>query len=89
MNNKNTFKMISDPGHAWLEVPLDLLKTLGIDRHITTCSYLNNGLAYLEEDLDFGSFIAACRRECITVTIKEVYQERTPIRGYRRYPGRD
>ena len=81
--------MISDPGHAWLEVPVDLLKTLGIERKITEISYINGDVAYLEEDADFTTFMDACKRKRMPVTINEVYQKRTPIRGYKRYPGCD
>ena len=79
--------MIADPGHAWLEVPLSILKSLGIESKITDYSYVKDGMAYLEEDADFSTFMVVCRKQRIEVTLEEVYEERTLIRGYRRYPG--
>jgi len=48
-----------DPGHAWLEVPLDALDMLGISKGITSFSYMSCGKAYLEEDVDAITFIKA------------------------------
>ena len=48
-----------DPGHAWLEVPLHALHSLGISEKITSFSYKSNGKAYLEEDVDAMTFIKA------------------------------
>ena len=48
-----------DPGHAWLEVPLDALDMLGISKSITSFSYKSRGKAYLEEDVDALTFIKA------------------------------
>lgn len=79
--------MIADPGHAWLEVPLSILASLGIEKRISDYSYVNEGMAYLEEDADFITFMAAAQRDSIIITIEEVHEDRTPIRGYRRYPG--
>ena len=44
----------ADPGHAWVKVPVAVLKELGIAKKITTYSYISrSGLtAYLEEDVD-------------------------------------
>ncbi len=82
---KYKFKMISDPGHAWLEVPLAIMESLGIASDITGYSYVKDGMIYLEEDSDFSTFMAAARKKKIKVTIEEVYQDPSPIRGYRRY----
>lgn len=85
MQKKYELRFISDPGHGWLEVPLALLKDLGIDRNITPYSYLNNGLAYLEEDCDYGTFVSTAR-DWIDFHVTEEHQDNTPIRGYAPYP---
>ena len=55
----------ADPGHAWLEVPIAHLKALGVERSISPYSYLSTRfgvtVAYLEEDLDAGTFITAAK----------------------------
>ncbi len=51
---------ISDPGHGWLRVPLADIATLGIERDITKYSFIDGRFAYLEEDCDYGVFVAAC-----------------------------
>ena len=56
-----TFKVIKDPGHAWAEVPLNILKVLEIDNEISSYSYYNKETdkCYLEEDLDLSVFMVA------------------------------
>lgn len=44
-------------GHAWLEVPLQEITDLGLKDSITPYSYAANGKAYLEEDIDAGTFL--------------------------------
>jgi hypothetical protein len=80
-------RMISDPGHGWLEVPRGLLEVLGIQDQITGYSYINNGYVYLEEDLDMSTFVRALKanNSSIELELDEVYQERTAIRDYDRY----
>lgn len=56
-----TFDFISDPGHGWLKVPHALLAELGIADKISTYSYSRDAFAYLEEDLDASTFIAAMK----------------------------
>ena len=43
---------VADPGHAWLSVPLSLVRALGIADRISNYSYMRDGRAYLEEDRD-------------------------------------
>lgn len=50
---------ISDPGHAWLRVPIKKLFELGLADKISTYSYLRNQHAYLEEDNDAWVFLEA------------------------------
>jgi hypothetical protein len=56
---------ISDPGHGWLRVPLTDVAALGIEETITACSFIDGRYAYLEEDCDFGRFVAACESQGI------------------------
>jgi hypothetical protein len=79
-------RYITDPGHGWLEVPRGLLEVLGIEDQITQYSYVNKGYVYLEEDLDMFTFTCALKASSnIELELDEVYQERTPIRGYDQY----
>ena len=75
----------SDPGHAWLEVPKDLLKELDIEQSITSCSYMDSHNAYLEEDLDAGVFIDAAKANGYSIEITESFKEITPIRNLPAY----
>lgn len=83
-----TYNFISDPGHGWLEVPIEHLKQLDIADKISNFSYRKGDMAYLEEDQDASEFIKAYE-EYIKMKPKyvEVYQENTPIRGYDTYYG--
>lgn len=80
-----------DPGHGWLQVPLGHLVMLGIEKEITGFSYLDNQFAYLEEDLDFGTFVkgyaAALSVEMKTFKPKfeSNYTADSPIRQKTRY----
>ena len=49
----------SDPGHGWLAVELAELAELGIAHRISRYSYLKQGIVFLEEDMDMGTFIRA------------------------------
>jgi hypothetical protein len=78
-------RMISDPGHGWLEVPRAMLLTLKIQDRITDYSYTHGSMAYLEEDLDMSTFMQAAREVGLDIDLVEVYQEHTAIRSYNRY----
>lgn len=60
-----------DPAHGWVEVPIMLLKALGIEGQISNFSYteLEAGIAYLEEDCDAERLIEALNALGITVMI--------------------
>jgi len=55
------YRFISDPGHAWLEVPRAELVELGILNKVSQYSYQHGDMVYLEEDCDAGLFIDARR----------------------------
>jgi len=74
------YRFISDPGHAWLEVPRAELVALNILDRVSHYSYQKGDMVYLEEDCDAGLFVEAKGRG--NIEFVEVYQERTPIRNY-------
>lgn len=53
-----SFTYYTDPGHGWVEVPLELIHELGLTNKITPYSYQRGDMAYLEEDCDAGELIA-------------------------------
>ena len=67
------FKMYSDSQHAWLAVPTQDLKTLGIYEKITRFSYVSatGKTTYLECDQDVTTFFEAFAR--LTGGQKPVY----------------
>ena len=78
-------RFISDPGHGWIEVPMQTIESLGIKHKISAYSYRKGDFAYLEEDCDAYEFMKACKAQGITVELTEEYQERTAIRHYARF----
>lgn len=79
------FRFISDPGHGWIEVPVQLVSLLNLQDKISRYSYRKGDMAYLEEDCDASLFMQACKQQGIEVKFTEVHQERTPIRSYARW----
>jgi len=72
----------SDPGHGWLEVPLDEVKHIA--SKITGYSYIRGDNVYLEEDCDAGLFLDSLQTG--TFKINNVYTDNdSPIRNYRHY----
>jgi hypothetical protein len=54
---RDNYTFYEDSGHGWLEVPLQELKDFGIQERITSFSFLYKEMAYLEEDVDAGTFL--------------------------------
>jgi hypothetical protein len=76
----------SDPSHGWLEVDLDLLAKYGIKHEISEYSYIRGDKAYLEEDLDAGTFMRELKVRGITLKINEIHTDYdAPIRNYQRF----
>lgn len=77
----------TDPGHGWLAVAMEELELLGIADKISSYSYMNKGIAYLEEDCDMALFMNAMEAKGVTVTLKNVNEPRNDsiIRSYRRF----
>ena len=81
-----------DPGHGWLQVPHSLLKSLKIDKKISRYSYRDTHNAYLEEDCDLSTFMAAigikagsqANRDFWSIC-EQVFKEDTPIRNKKHY----
>lgn len=53
----------TDPGHGWLEVYREDLKTYEVTHLITSYSYQKNGKVYLEEDCDLTTFFKAVEQK--------------------------
>ena len=79
------FRFISDPGHGWMEVPMELITLLGIGDKITPYSYRKGNQVYLEQDCDAALFVQTARAQGIAVDYEDVYQDPTPIRHYQRF----
>jgi hypothetical protein len=87
---KTRYTFFADPGHGWLSVPLSEIKELGIADKISDYSYINGKSAYLEEDLDAGTFLDARTKAGYSKpSFKESHtDDRSPIRNYRGYSAR-
>lgn len=80
-------QVYSDPGHAWAKVKKSALVKLGIADKITTYSYMRGEYAYLEEDCDLSTFIAACRAAGVPFEFNEHVArfKHSKIRSYHHY----
>ena len=65
----------ADPGHAWLEVPIDTLKEVDPELQYSHYSYRNGANAYLEEDCDAPRFLRLANKHGIIVSITERYTD--------------
>ena len=77
-------RFVSDPGHGWLVVPLELLDAMGLLDRFTSYSYIRGGNAYLEEDCDYSTFIVAAKASGLRASVVEAppARDRSRIRGY-------
>ena len=86
MANKLKLNFISDAGHGWIETPLSLVRELNIAPKISTYSYQNGFMAYLEEDCDAAILIGALSQANIEFELKSIYHEgESRIRNYNRF----
>ncbi len=67
-----SYTKINDPGHGWVGVPLSELAELDIAKLITSCSYRDGNLIWLEEDWDVGIWICALAKQ----------NNKTPVEQY-------
>lgn len=86
---RNTFDLVLDSSHGWLKVPMSELQRLNIVDDISTCSYVRNDVAYLEQDVDMVTFLNAREAEGKPVTkIKEHARNgQSRIRKYAMFGG--
>lgn len=78
-----TLHTYTDPSHGWTKAPRKLLKDLGVERHISICSYQRGDFVYLEEDCDAPRLFGALR--LVGIEPKQVFHyadKRSKIRGY-------
>ena len=86
---QNKFTFISDAGHGWLEVPIELIKKLGIAKDISDYSYVKDGKVYLEEDSDASIFVEAYKDTYGSIHFIEYDDgDESKIRDYRSYQAR-
>lgn len=64
------FSVFSDPGHSWVKVPILLLRELNIVDKITPYSYMYGQFAYLEEDMDWHTWVTAMAEKKPNVQLK-------------------
>jgi hypothetical protein len=73
------FNYIVDPGHGWIEVPMELVDQLGLRNKISKYSYKNriDGIekAFLEEDCDAELFMNAYGRDKINLVLIDLTEE--------------
>jgi hypothetical protein len=82
------FRVFEDPGHAWIEVPMWLIRRLQIHDKITQFSYVKGNMVYLEEDCDYATFRTAYREQLQSLPVLiegESVKNDSPVRNYRRY----
>lgn len=84
-------KWINDPSHGWLKVSLKtVIQVLNeTDCKISTCSYLDQKYAYLEEDCDSQRFIFYASKLGIEVLATESYTYThgiAPLRNLPKFP---
>ena len=80
------FDVITDPGHGWIKVPKKLLVELGIAEKITPYSYMRGDFAYLEEDVDAGTFFEAMKAAGKPIEQRVRYADRqSRVRNYLSY----
>lgn len=90
MSGGLTLTIINDPGHGWLIVPQALAAKLNLTtQDFTSCSFMNGGNFYLEEDADAATFLAAHHKAFGALpAIKDEYMnDPAPCREYPRCAG--
>jgi hypothetical protein len=84
---KKVFQAYTDPGHGWVKVPKTILVALNIADKITAFSYQRGEYAYLEEDCDVSTFVAAYeKKNGMRPTLKNRHtNKQSRIRQYEDY----
>ena len=78
---KEPINYICDPGHGWIAIPMEVVKELGIEDKVSSCSYKRRGIAYLEEDCDAALFLEAVKEKCgvSDLKINQIHQNNESI----------
>lgn len=67
------YRRIEDPGHSWLEVPVEDVRDLaGVFDEISAYSPIKRRKFYLEEDCDLYTFYKAMEQKGYTVKMTRV-----------------
>jgi hypothetical protein len=75
-----------DAGHGWLEVPKKDIEKINLLNRLSSYSYINNDLIYLEEDFDAVIFVNKLKENNIFVELNYIYDGNTSkIRSYSRF----
>jgi hypothetical protein len=86
MDVRDSYVYHQDSGHGWLEVPAREIRAMGLEGRITPCSYLYQDKAYLEEDMDAGTFLDMRKLLPKPVSIQNNYMDgMCRIRDYPHY----
>ncbi len=64
-------RFICDPSHGWGEIPISLIKDLGLSKNVSNYSYRNGDNAYLEEDCDLPMVLKELEKKGIQFTFSE------------------
>jgi hypothetical protein len=64
-------RFICDPSHGWGEIPLSLIKDLGLTNKISKYSYQQEDNAYLEEDCDLPMVLNELNKKGVSFTFIE------------------
>lgn len=85
---RKRFDYVTDSSHGWLKVPMAELERLNIVDDISTCSYVKNDMAYLEEDSDMAIFLTArqAREEKVNL-VEHARKGSSRIRNYPMFGG--
>lgn len=78
------FRFFIDPGHAWLEVPLELVFRMNCADKISAYSYMKDGYAYLEEDIDVEIFLSTLTNDEYALEYFHLKYD-APIRDYPKF----
>ena len=79
-------KIYEDPGHGWGAVERSLLSELGLADKISSFSYVNDNLVFLEEDCDLPKVVKALTLKGVVINYKKrTYHNRCPIRNMMPY----
>jgi hypothetical protein len=84
MDVQGSYVYHQDSAHGWLEVPARELRIMGLQDMITPYSYLRQGKAYLEEDVDMEAFLDI--RKLLPRPVKIQYNYMDGMCHIRNYP---